>query len=154
MNLDSITVDDFKSLFFRDFQYLPSDPSGLSPDQKLKYVWDQDITRAFSEARILFNQGLFGTDDQIKMAFLYLAAHYLVTDLKTAASGSGGGGGAGVLTGRTVGNVSESYEVPQAYKDNPAFALLSRTGYGLKYLSLVIPRLVGNVAAVCGATRA
>lgn len=142
MDLSTITVLAFKAHFSRDFQY------GTTPEQ----VMDSDITRAFSEARVNLNQSLFISDEEITLAYLYLTAHYLVHDLKTAASGAAGGAD-NPVSSRTVGNVSESYAIPLAFVDNPLFSFLAKTGYGQKFLSFVIPRLVGNIGSVEGATR-
>lgn len=115
------------------------------------YVQDDDITRAFAEADIAFNQSLFGTDAQITLGFLYLAAHFLCNDLK-AAFGGVNGTGAFPMSGRSVGSVSESYSIPIAYSENPIFAMYTQTSYGMKYLMLILPRLTGNVVAVDGGT--
>lgn len=189
MDLNTITVSDFKALFKRDFPYLPvydnaalyntggvvyypttqlfykctqNGTTGIVPTDTDNwelttgsvddYVSDDDIERAFQEAKILFNQGLWGDDDQIKLGYLYLTAHYLVNDLRATAAGLAGTGYFPVSS-RSVGNVSESYFIPDAYKDNPAFAFLSQSAYGMKYLSLVGPRLIGNVVAVFGRTQ-
>lgn len=126
----------------------PNDWSIISDDIN-NYVQDSDITKAFAEAQILLNQALFGSDTNIRIGYLYLTAHYLCNDLKAA----GGGIGAAtqfLLNSRTVGSVSESYSIPQAYLDNPSFAFYTNSAYGMKYLSLVLPNLVGNVVAVIG----
>lgn len=188
MDLSTITVADFKSLFSRDFPYLPvwqasptfyntgaivyyatnqlfykaksngvtSVPTttadwDLYADDVNNYVSDTDIQRAFMEAEIVFNQALFGTDAQIKLGYLYVTAHYLVNDLRTALSGVGSTGEFAVES-RSVGNVSESYSIPQAYLDSPIYAFYGKSGYGMKYLSMILPKLVGNVVGVCGAT--
>jgi len=76
VNLDSITVSDFKSYFRRGFPYLPDDSSSYCDADK--YVQDADIQKAFGEAQASFNQGLYGSDAFITQAYLYLTAHYLV----------------------------------------------------------------------------
>lgn len=116
------------------------------------YILDADIERAFAEAKIGLNQALFTSDENIKIGFLYLTAHYLVYDLRAALSGVSGRGAFAVQS-RSVGNVSESYGIPQAYLDNPTYQFYTNSPYGLKYLSLVLPLLVGNLISVAGATR-
>lgn len=186
MDLGTITVDDFKCLFKRDFPCLPvwsaskvyntgakvyyeitdlfysckANGTTALPTDATKwdvvtddvnnYISDDDIERAFSEAKMLFNQSLFGEDDQIKMAFLYLAAHYVVNDARTAASADGRA--YFNMTSRTVGNVSESFSIPVSYADNPMFNFLSQSGYGVKYLQFLLPAMVGGVGVVCGGT--
>lgn len=115
------------------------------------YVQDSDIERAFIEAKAVFNQALFGSDEEIKQGYLYLTAHYLVMDLR-AAMGGLFAAGTFPMTSRSAGNVSESYGVPSAYTEDPALAYLAGSAYGMKYLSLVIAATRGNVFVVQGAT--
>lgn len=189
MDLNTITVADFKALFKRDFPYLPvysntklynagsrvyfdttelfydcmvDGTQGIPPpitpnwqkaiDDVENYIQDDDIVKAFAEAKVTFNQALFSSDDEIKMGFLYLAAHYLVHDLRAASGGINGAAGVGILTGRSVGNVSESYGIPQAYLNDPLYAFYTSSAYGLKFLSMVLGQLRGNFGVVCGAT--
>lgn len=150
MDLSTITVSDFKAFFRRDFPYLPADSDSYCDADK--YVIDEDISKAYLEAQSVFNQGLFGTDESIRLAYYYLTAHYLVNDLRAASAGIDGTGSM-LLNARTVGNVSESYTIPQAYVDNPLLAFFTSSSYGNKYLSLVLPNLVGNVGIACGWTQ-
>lgn len=149
MDLNTITPVDFKAQFVRDFPYAID---GTSPQINPDYVYDSDITRAFAEAQIVFNQGLFGSDAQIKLAYLYVTAHYLVLDLRAAQAGISGAGGLFPVSSRSVGNVSESYAVPDAYTNDPNLAIYAQTNYGMKYLSMVLPKLVGNMVGVFGGT--
>lgn len=188
MELSTITVNDFKALFFRDFFYLPiwSASTVYNTDNKIyyetnglfykclsdsvvaflptnatywlkysdniyNYILDADIEKAFSEAVAVFNQGLFSDDDSLKLAYLYLTAHFLVLDIKTSLQGINGNSQYPVSS-RSVGSVSESYAIPQAYLDSPVLSYFSKTNYGLKYLSMVQPNLMGNIVAVEGWT--
>jgi len=127
MDLDTITVNDFKSLFYRDFSYLNeydntelynignrvyytttklfydckvNGTTGILPtvtanwdivsDNVDNYVLDADIEKAFNEAKITFNQSLFSSEENVKIGFLYLTAHYLVNDLRAALKGLSG----------------------------------------------------------------
>ena len=139
-----ITVDEFRGWFSRDFPY--------SQDGDLTGVTTQDILKAFAEAGLNFNPSLFDTDDNKKLGFLYLAAHYLVIDLQNSSQGINGRY-EGIMSNKTVGSVSVGYTIPSWITDHPIYSLLSQTKYGLKYLSLIIPGLVGNVVAVKGATQ-
>lgn len=143
MDLTSITIADFKALFVRDFTY------GSTPDT----VNDADITRAFSEAILVLNQAIYPNDATIKMMYLYLTAHYLVLDLR-AASASLESGASFPVNSRTVGSASESYSIPQRYLDSPLLAMYTQTAYGMKFLSITLPNLVGNVVSVWGGTSA
>lgn len=190
MQISSITVQDFKNLFARDFPFLPvwdntqlyntgaivyyvptllfykAKVNGIAPGtlptdatkwdlypegSTDNYVSDADIERAFLEAEMQFNQALFSEDRFIKVAFLYLAANYLVNDIRATRGGISGSPSFSVAS-RSVGNVSESYNIPASYTDNPAFAFLTQTAYGMKYLQMILPAMVGNVGVVCGAT--
>lgn len=189
MDLNTITVQNFKDLFFRDFPYLPvwdnsvvynagsivyytpgnlfykakvnAIPAATLPtntmywelyaDSTFNYVLDEDVEKAFQETQMVFNQSLFGSDAKIQLAYLYLTAHYLSIDLRNAQNGIASTGQM-LLTGRTVGSVSESYTIPKKYQDNPYLAIFTTTGYGMKYLSMLLPRMIGNVGVVCGWT--
>lgn len=196
MDLDTITVADFKAYFRRDFPYLPTyDDTKLYnagarvyfPDTELfydctengttdippdyvptppaespwtivaddidNYILDEDITKAFGEAQFNLNQSLFDSDAQIRIGYYYLTAMYLVHDIRAGQRGISAAPAFNV-TSRSVGNVSESYGIPEAYLQNPIFQIYTQSPYGLKYLSLVLPYLVGNIGAVCGATHA
>lgn len=189
MDLDLITVADFKALFARDFPYLPvwintklynkdaevyytptelfykaldnGVPVGtlptdddywvLFPDDIYNYVLDADIEKAFSEAKMQFNQALFTSDANITLGYLYLTAFFLVNDINAS--------NAGLqivnpypVSGRTVGNVSEKYEIPEIYLENPQYLFYSSNLYGRKYLSMIQPLLVGNIGVVYGTT--
>lgn len=185
IDISTITVDDFKSLFTRDFPYLPLFIEGqtyfkedivyyennfysslidsntqlptdtaswkIVPDSVNNYIQDSDIERAFLEAKVNFNPGLFSDDDIAKMMFLYLAAHYLIIDL-TNAINPFGGGFVGLTQSKSVGSVSESYAIPQWMLNNPTLSMYAQTGYGRKYLSLIQPYLVGNIILSRGRT--
>lgn len=151
MDLSTVTVADFKAFFRRDFPYAPATVQDSVCSNLDKYIFDFDIEKAFNEAKALLNQALFPNDDVIRIAYLYLSAHYLANDMKTALQGIESTGTYPVNS-RSVGNVSESYTVPDKYLDNPQLAFFASTGYGNKYLSLVLPALVGNVGSVCGWT--
>lgn len=122
----------------------------------LSYVQPQDITNAFAEAQVVFNQALFygsgsNPDATITLAYMYCTAHYLVNDLRTAQQGVNSTGNFPVQS-RSVGSVSESYQVPDRFKDSPQLAFFTTTGYGQKYLSMLLPNLVGNIGSVYGGT--
>lgn len=189
MDLNTITVADFKEQFPRNFPYLPTwsntvtynaeaevyytvtqlfykgksngIPAGtlptntsfweLYPDDVFNYVLDSDIERAFGEAKIVFNQSLFGDDDMIRLAYLYLTAHYLALDLQAASAGINATGNYAV-EGRKVGNVSENYAVPTSIKDSLTASYFQLTRYGQKFWSMAQTGLTGNVGVVAGWT--
>lgn len=138
-----IKVEDFKGWFSRDFPY--------SSDGDFTGITDQDILKAFAEASMNFNSSLFATVDEQKLGFLYLAAHYLVIDIQNSSQGLNGKY-EGIMASKSVGSVSVGYTIPDWVMAHPIYSLLSQSKYGMKYLSLIIPLLVGNIAAVKGAT--
>lgn len=136
------------------------DASGVQYDKNLKYwikyvqnianyIQDQDITNAFAEAMVLFNPALFSNDATQKLGFLYLSAHFLCNDIK-AARGGVNGTGLFPMSSRSVGSVSESYQIPTAYMESPILAMYTSSMYGMKYLAMILPKLTGNMAAVFG----
>jgi hypothetical protein len=153
MDLSTITVADFKSRFYRDFTYANQTPDQVSPPPDIDIVQDVDITNAFADASILLNQSLFSTDESITSGYLLLTAHFLCTNIKAASGGVNSGGSGFPVVSRAVGSVSESYQIPDAYKNSPILAQYTSTAYGLRYLALVLPMLIGNVIAIQGATR-
>lgn len=144
IDVNLITIEDFKTHFFRDFKY-------GTLDETCDTIADEDLNKAFAEAKINFNQGLWGTQDQLKIAFLYIAAHYLVMDIQASKEGVNSSS-AFPVNSRSVGSVSESYQIPEWVSKNAYLAHFASTRYGLKYCSLLKPRLVGNVAVFEGAT--
>lgn len=138
-----VTVDEFKAWFYRDFPYSEN-------ENDLSGITNADITKAFAEAMFVFNKELF-TESEVKLAFMYLAAHYLVIDLKNSSTGLKGIFN-GLMSSKSVGSVSVGYTMPSWITDNPLYSLIAQTPYGVKYLSLVIARCVGNFGVVNGAT--
>lgn len=129
---------------------------GTDPTKWIKYadtinnwIQDSDINSAFLEAQIVCNQALFQTDAQNKIGYLYLTAHFLCNDIKAALAGVNSSGGFPVAS-RSVGSVSESYTIPEAYTQNPILAMYTQSSYGMKYLAMILPAITGNMKAVWG----
>lgn len=116
-------------------------------ENAVDYVSDEDIENAWSEALEVANEDIL-TD----LMFLYLVAFYLSYDLNLAESGASGTGSFPV-TQRTVGSVSESYGLPKWVLEDPILSFYAKNGFGLKYLSMLLPKLVGNIAAIGGWTQ-
>lgn len=138
------TVDEFKAYFTRDFPYNADPQLGVT---------DADIAKAFGQTNFNINQVLFPTQGDYTIGYMFLAAHYLVIDLRMASQGLNGQA-AWLETSKSVGSVSQSFAVPQKIMDNPYLALLSKTNYGNKYLELILPQLAGAVFPTAGHTRA
>jgi hypothetical protein len=138
------TVADFKARFDRDF--------GFAADQTdMERVRDTDITRGITSASVNFNEALWESQAIYAEAYLLLAAHYLVTNLLNSSQGLGSQ--ANWLTNsKSVMSVTESFIIPDRIARSPILAIYSKTGYGMEYLSLIMLRLIGNVALVQGNT--
>lgn len=175
-----VTVEDFKELFTRNFPYLPlwdssktyfideivyeepnfyislkdNNTAELTDDTSWQvaninireYITDGDIENAWREAEAVFNPAL--AHDKC-LAFLYLVAFYLAYDLSVVGAGAMGNVTFPV-TSVTVGSVSESYYVPKVYAEDPILSFYARNGFGLKYLEMIYPNLIGNVGVVAG----
>jgi hypothetical protein len=138
------TKDDFKAYFTRDFQY-DTDQSDTTK------VLDSDINKAIDLAALNINQALFETQAQYTNQFLWLAAHYLCTDLMTSSQGINGTF-PWLTESKSVGSVSESFSIPESIKKSPYYSFLSTTRYGAHYLASIIPRLIGNFVIANGTT--
>lgn len=137
------TVDDFKAYFVRDFVY------GTDINTN---VLDQDISNALNESSAFVNVDFFATQLAFNVGFLNLGAHFMVMSLRAATQGTSGQF-PWLQASKGVGNVNESYNIPQRILDNPELAMLSKTNYGAKYLFLILPQLSGQIFTVCGGTR-
>jgi hypothetical protein len=136
------SVSDFKSYFTRDFPYSSNPNIG---------VLDSDIFRAIMESTYFINPDLFEDQINYSTAFYLLAAHNLVTNIQNSSQGLGSSY-SWLTNNKSVGAVSEGFAIPQRILDNPEFAALAKTGYGMKYLTMVLPLLSGSVFVVCGKT--
>lgn len=138
-------VSVFKAYFTRDFSYAPD-----SDADNLAYVTDADIEKAYDQAVANFNDSLF-EDDITQMVFLWLSAFYLVYDLQTSSHGISSQANF-PISSKSVGNVSVGYTVPEQYAKDPFLSVFTGNGYGLKYLSYLVPRLRGNFQYAGGGT--
>lgn len=140
------TVSEFKAFFNRDFNYAPdSDPTNLD------YIGDSDISKAISEALINFNTTLFGENDEKTIVFMYLAAYYLVENIKASSQGIGSQFNF-PITSKSVGSVSAGYQIPDRILKNPQFAMYASNAYGVRYIQYAEPWTIGNIRTVAGQT--
>lgn len=119
------------------------------PDNQ-EYITDTDIEMAFAQAKVNFPVNLFDEENG-KIAFLFLVAHYLCMDMQMAQAGINSTAQY-VVTSKSVGDVSASYGVPTKLLDNPLYNYLTTTQFGMKYISLLYPRTIGAVNVVLGST--
>lgn len=137
------TIGDFKSFFVRDFPY------GTDPSTS---ILDQDIANAYIETNVNMPQNLWADQAAYNLGYLLLSAHFLVTNIQASSQGIAGQFNWN-QTSKSVGSVSESFEIPQRIKDNPEFAWLTKTNYGARYLMLILPQLAGQMWNAFGSTR-
>ena len=140
--MDAPTTAQFKTFFSRDFVY------GTTSDK----VMDTDIERAALESGLNINAYLFDTEEYYQLAYEYLTAHNLVMNLKNSQQGMSGGY-SWLENSKSAGSVSQSFSIPEEILKNPALAMLSKTSYGAKYLSLILPLLHGNMLISAGWTQ-
>lgn len=135
---------DFKAYFFRDFPY------GTDINTS---VTDADINKALQQVNTYtaFNPNMWCDQSAYTIGYLYLAAHYMVMDLRASSQGMNGQYSF-LEQSKSVGSVSASYAIPQRMLDNPEFAMLAKTNYGSQYLMYVLPQLTGQVFFVPGRT--
>jgi hypothetical protein len=136
---------DFKSYFQRDFPYAPEHDAN-NP----KYITNVDIDKAIAEALFNFNSGLVG-GTQATMMFMYLAAHYLVTNIRMSSKGLDSQAEQ-MIQSKSAGGVSVGYQIPEKIAKSPILAQYLTTGYGQKYLELAMKYIVGRVSNVEGTT--
>ena len=170
---ETVTVEEFKDYFFRDFPYLPlwdavktywkgdtvffgnsfykslidnnifNQPTNGTawekvPGNKYDYITDEDIAKAMTQALPNANERFGETCVEKKNIYLHLVAFYLVFDLKNSSTGINSSY-LGTLASKSVGDVSESYNIPNWLTQSPLYSIYSQNGYGLKYLSLIAP---------------
>lgn len=136
-----ITVAGFKTYFFRDFPY----------GNTTMTVMDVDIRNALIQATCFLNKSLFCSTGTYNLNILLLAAHFLVMSLRASAQGISGTF-AWMTTSKSVGSVSESYQIPDRIMENPEFAMLTKTTYGAQFLFNILPELTGQIFVVAGRT--
>lgn len=137
------TVANFQAQFSRDFPY------GTDPTVS---VTDTDIVNAFNMVDITINQALWDGQMAYSIGYLYLAAHYLVLNLRESSQGLNGQWN-WAQNSKSVGSVSEGFTIPQRIIDNPDFMAYTKTNYGAQYLNLLWPKLSGQMFFVPGTTQ-
>ena len=66
------------------------------------YLSDGDIEKALNEAKLGFNEQLFENDCNASLAFIYLAAFYLVVDIKNSTSGLSSNAYSSFISGKKI----------------------------------------------------
>lgn len=138
------SVAQFKMQFPRDFPY------GLNSTTS---ILDSDITAAFLSANINIDQSQYADQGSYTLCYNFLAAHYLVMNLRSSSQGINGQYNF-LQASKGVGSVNEAFSIPQWILDNPYWSMLTKTNYGERYLELLMPQLVGQIFNAYGTTLA
>jgi hypothetical protein len=103
-----------------------------------QYICDLDITHAFNVAssKIVLS---YLTNDNMKYGFLLLSAHELCMYLQL--NGLATPSQQTITTSYSVGNVSESGQIPQWLLTSPLYSYYTKSQYGYEYLMLIYPTL-------------
>ncbi len=122
-------------------------------DDIYNYVLDDDVKNSILQASIIIpkQNDLEMSDDIYLLVQLYLSAHILVDTIRTSNQGLASQINA-VVTGKSVGSVSQQYGIPNNLLQNELFAYYITSQYGMRYLMLILPYLRGNISVVRGAT--
>lgn len=110
-------------------------------------VTDFDLAQAFTAAfNFNISPGLFGSQAAFTYALNLLAAHQLCSVIRAGASGLFGQPD-WLLSSKSAGDVASSFSIPDRVKRSPIFARLSKTTYGMQFIELVSPQIIGNLQA-------
>lgn len=137
------SVSDFQNQFTRDFPY------GMDPNTS---VQSSDISTAFQFVNASINIGMWPDQGTYTLAYLYLAAHYLVLNLRASSQGLSGQW-TWAQEGKSAGGVSTNFAIPERILDNPDFMAYTKTNYGAMYLNLLWPQLAGQIFVAFGRTK-
>jgi hypothetical protein len=143
MAFNNPAVSDFQNQFFRDFNY------GTDPNVS---VLSQDIANAFIQVNASINQTFWGDQATYTYYYLLLAAHYLVLNLRASSQGINGQWNWAQNT-KSVGPVSEGFEIPERIKNNPEWMAYYKTHYGAQFMNYLLPQLSGQIFSVFGGTK-
>lgn len=116
-------------------------------DTKLRMVTDGDINGAIQDADFNINECLFGSQASFTRAFLWLAAHLLVENIQANVEGLASQY-SWLTAMKNVEGVSQSFKVPSWVMEDPFLASLSTTRFGLNYLRIVLPYMVGHIGVL------
>lgn len=142
------TNQQFRTFFQRDFPFSINPVSGQGDDSDLNKVTDSDISVAIATtATFDINQDLFADQSSFTTAFLYFAAHQLCERLLMSAAGIQSQY-SWLTTAKSVGDVSESFQIPPRVLEDPFMAAMSKTRYGVMFLRMMSPLMVGHTFAV------
>jgi len=141
------TIAEFKTKFARQFAY------GSEADS----IMDGDLESAMADAEVMFNPGKWVNDAEMKLAFLYLSAHFLRVNTESAGGLMPAPTNAGMesmtddpVVSKSVGGVSVNYALPPSVTESPVLAPFMSTPFGKIYLQFLAPKLTGVMMVIGG----
>lgn len=145
--------NNFYTSLIDENQSTPTDKASwqITKGDIYNYVTNDDILRAMSQAIVNVNYRFGANDEQRTNIYLHLVAFYLVMDLQNSSSGINSRY-AGMIASKSVDGVSVSYNFPTWLTNSPIYSLFSSNGFGMKYLSLIIPYLSTTILFSKGRT--
>lgn len=153
---------DFKAYFSLDFPF--GEGSAAVSEQEVQKALNQVAGGSYWNAALFSLAPLPALPgsatpvmNEATVAFLNAAAHYLYLNLKSRgglhAPGFKGGPSSaaqGPLASKTVGPVTQAFQWPEAVTGDPMLFQFTLSTYGVTYLGMLTPKLVGNVGLVMG----
>ncbi len=144
MAYNNPTITDFQNFFVRDFPY---------GTDVTTTVTTNDIGSAYSSVNAFsLNQGLYSNQASYTLGYLYMAAHFLVQNLRASSQGINGQFN-WLQQSKGAGSVNEAFAIPERVLHSPMWSMFTKTNYGMMFLQLISPRLIGNIISVQGTTR-
>jgi hypothetical protein len=144
MGYTNPTVEEFKTYYYRAFPFNADPTIGVT---------DQDISQAFQQTNNFINQGYFADQSGYTLGYYDLSAHFLVSNIQLFGAGILSAANVGIETSKSVGSVSQGFQIPEIYLKNPMYAGLAGTRYGLRYFQAIYPYMIGRMTTVRGRTR-
>jgi Protein of unknown function (DUF4054) len=126
---------------------------GGGDDTNLKKVTDADIQLAIVKAKNVDDGSVWQLAETYKAAFLLATAHFLVQAVRSRFQGVRGQGGDWLVLGKSVGDVSANYAIPDRVQKSLRLAPFMRTDYGCQYLEMLSPYLFGAAFAAPACAR-
>ena len=125
---------------------------GGGDNTDLKNVTDDDLKAAIADAANFgINECFFDTQANFTRSFLFLAAHYLVGNIAASMEGLSSQY-TWITQSKSVGDISESYQIPEWMARDPMLCDFSKTRYGAKFLTIISPYMVGHMFPLCRAS--
>ena len=125
----------------------------ITTEDYYNYINDTDIEKAIAEQEVMIPIARFETPEVLTLAQLFLTAHCLCDDIKTTNAGLASQISFPVAS-KSAGSISTGFSVPKNFLNKEAYTFYLNSQWGLKYLSLLLPRIKGNMSIAYGWTGA